>query len=73
VQRKVVSRNDFTDLAEVEERLADFEARYNTAAKPFDWKFTLDDLRDPLARIDRHEQQDQQTKRETVTRVPQAA
>lgn len=72
VQRKVVSPNDFTDLTEVEQRLADFEARYNATATPFDWKFTRDDLRDLLARIDRHEQ-DQQEKHETATRVPQAA
>jgi hypothetical protein len=73
VQRKVVSPNDFTDLTEVEQRLADFEGRYNATAKPFDWKFTHNDLQDLLARIDRHEQQDQQAKREIVAHVPQAA
>lgn len=72
VQRKVVSPNDFTDLTEVEQRLDDFEGRYNATAKPFDWKFTQDDLRGLLARIDRHEQ-DQQEKHETATHVPQAA
>jgi hypothetical protein len=35
VQRKVVSPNDFTDLAEVEQRLTDFEKRYNATARPF--------------------------------------
>jgi transposase len=73
VQRKVVLPNDFTDLTEVEHRLADFEARYNATAKPFDWKFTQDGLRDLLARIDRHEQQDQPANPETVTHVTQAA
>jgi transposase len=56
VQRKVVSPNDFTDLAEVEHRLTDFEQRYNQTAQPFRWKFTRDDLHDLLARIDQHEQ-----------------
>ena len=67
VQRKVVSPNDFTDLTEVQQRLTDFEMRYNATATPFDWTFTRDDLRDLLARIDRHEQQ------ETAVRIPQAA
>jgi transposase len=55
VQRKVVSPNDFTDLAEVEQRLADFESRYNTTARPFQWKFTRQDLHALLARIAEHE------------------
>jgi len=67
VQRKVVSPNDFTDLVEVEQRLTDFEARYNQTARPFQWKFTRDDLRDLLARIDQHEQQ------EAVIELPSAA
>ena len=58
VQRKVVSPNDFTDLVEVEQRLIDFEKRYNQTARPFQWKFTRDDLRDLLARIDQHERQE---------------
>jgi len=58
VQRKVVSPNDFTDLAKVEQRLTDFEKRYNQTAKPFRWKFTRDDLHDLLTRIDQHEQQE---------------
>jgi transposase len=57
VQRKVVSPNDFTDLAEVEQRLAAFEKRYNATARPFRWRFTRDDLHDLLARIDHHERE----------------
>ena len=55
VQRKALSPNDFTDLAEVENRLAAFERRFNATAAPFKWKFTADDLVDLLARIDAHE------------------
>ncbi|MDW4911555.1 transposase, partial [Streptomyces sp. ADMS] len=44
VQRKVVSPNDFTDLAQVGDRLRVFEARYNATAQPFQWKFTTSDL-----------------------------
>jgi transposase len=57
VQRKVVSPNDFTNLDDVEHRLAAFEKRYNATAKPFQWKFTRADLHDLLDRIDHHEQQ----------------
>jgi transposase len=59
VQRKVLTPNDFTDLADVESRLAAFEQRFNATAKPFNWKFTANDLDDLLARIDRHERADQ--------------
>lgn len=55
VQRKVVTPNDFFDLAEIEARLAAFEQRYNAVAEPFDWKFTRDDLNRLLARIAAHE------------------
>lgn len=54
VQRKVVSPNDFTDLAQVRDRLGSFEDRYNATAKPFQWKFTTTDLDDLPARLDRH-------------------
>ncbi len=52
VQRKVVSPNDFTGLAQAEDRLRSFEDRYNATAQPFQWKFTTSDLDDLLARLD---------------------
>ena len=52
IQRKVVSPNDFTDLATVETRLAEFETRYNQTAKPFKWKFTASDLNELMAELD---------------------
>jgi transposase len=54
VQRKVVNPNDFTDLAQIRDRLAAFEIRYNAIARPFNWKFTRTDLDDLLHRIDAH-------------------
>jgi len=60
VQRKVLTPNDFADLAEVAQRLHDYAKRYNAHARPFKWKFTPADLEDLIARIDRH-QQDQNT------------
>jgi len=59
VQRKVVTPNDFTSLDQVENRLTAFEQRYNATARPFRWKFTPADLEDLLARIERHEQKEQ--------------
>jgi hypothetical protein len=56
VQRKVVSPNDFTDLAEVEARLLAFERRYEQTAAPFDWHFTRSDLDRLLRRLEEHEQ-----------------
>jgi len=56
VQRKVLTPNDFADLAEVAQRLHDYAKRYNAHARPFKWKFTPADLEDLIARIDRHQQ-----------------
>ncbi|WP_329198186.1 IS630 family transposase [Streptomyces sp. NBC_01435] len=54
VQRKVVSPNDFTDLAQVGDRLRAFEDRYHATAQPFQWKFATSDLDELPARLDRH-------------------
>jgi hypothetical protein len=59
VQRKVVTPNDFTNLDQVQDRLAAFEQRYSATARPFTWKFTPADLEDLLARIERHDQKEQ--------------
>jgi len=52
IQRKVLTPNDFPDLAAVEARLCAFEDRYNATAQPFDWKFTRHDLDDLINRLD---------------------
>ena len=44
VQRKVLTPNDFHDLAAVARALNDFERRYNAIAKPFEWHFSRHDL-----------------------------
>lgn len=51
VERKVLTPNDFPDLAEVERQLLDFERRYEQAARPFAWKFTRQDLAKLLRRL----------------------
>jgi hypothetical protein len=56
VQRKVLSPNDFIDLAEAQRRLLGFQRRYEQTAVPFDWRFTRADLDDLLLRLDENEQ-----------------
>jgi len=51
LQRKVLTPNDFTDLDAVERRVLDFQARYEEAARPFQWKFTKEDLRRLMERL----------------------
>jgi len=51
VQRKVLTPNDFADLAEVETRLLAFERRYEQTAQPFEWRFTRSDLAKLLERL----------------------
>jgi hypothetical protein len=52
VQRKVLTPNNFLDLAEVEQRLLGFQRRYEQTAVPFDWRFTRVDLDRLLRRLD---------------------
>jgi len=56
VQRKVVSPNDFTDLAQLEARLLAFQHRYEQTAVPFDWHFTRSDLDRLLHHLEEDEQ-----------------
>ena len=52
IQRKVVKPADFADLAALADRLQRFEDRYNQTARPFDWRFTRNDLAAMLQRLD---------------------
>lgn len=54
IQRKVIKPADFVDLDDLAARLTTFEPRYNTNARPFDWRFTRADLDDLIRRIDAH-------------------
>jgi hypothetical protein len=51
VQRKVLTPNDFADLAEVEERLLLYEALANHQPHPFEWQFTRSKLEALLRRL----------------------
>ncbi len=48
----MIKPSDIGDPAALTARLTRFEARYNTTAKPFDWKFTRAKLNDLCRHID---------------------
>ncbi len=51
VQRKVLTPNDFNSLTALEQRLLAFQVRYQTLAKPFQWRFTRADLNSLLDKL----------------------
>ncbi len=54
VQKKALTPNDFPDLQAVEERLLNFQIRYQEVARPFSWKFTRKDLKEKLKLVSDH-------------------
>ena len=52
VQSKVLTPNDFPSLSALSLRLRQFEGHYQRLARPFQWKFTRDHLRDLLVRLE---------------------
>ena len=55
VQRKVLTPNDFADLAAVEQRLRLYEELTNQAPRPFEWRFDRAKLKAFLKRLAAHE------------------
>lgn len=52
IQRKVLDPNDFSSLDELKERLLGFQKHYEAVAQPFQWKFTRQNLRTLLEKIE---------------------
>ena len=52
VQRKALQPNNFTDLDTLEQHLLNFGRRYQQIARPFEWKFTREDLNRVLNELD---------------------
>ena len=44
LQRKALIPNDFGSLRELEQRIFQFQQRYEAIARPFEWRFTRRDL-----------------------------
>jgi hypothetical protein len=57
LQRKVLTPNDFENLEELESKIFSFQSLYEGSAKPFEWKFTRDDLKVLLSRLSVREQE----------------
>jgi hypothetical protein len=57
VQRKVLTPNDFVSLDGVAQRLKEFERHYERVAKPFEWKFTREDLSRMLRKLREDDEQ----------------
>lgn len=51
LQRKVLTPNDFTSLSQLQERIENFERHFESIAKPFEWKFTRNDLYELLNKL----------------------
>lgn len=51
VQRKVLTPNDLNSLTALEDRLLAFQDHYQSAAKPFKWRFTRRDLASLLEKL----------------------
>ena len=51
VQRKVLSPNDFPNLETLAERLLDFQYYWESTGRPFEWKFTRNDLAKLLTKL----------------------
>ncbi len=55
VQRKLLSPSNFASLDELRDALLRFQDYYQSAARPFQWKFTRRDLADLLDRLALHD------------------
>src|SRR3984893_6547447 len=55
VQRKLLTPNNFHSRAELKDHLLRFQDHYCAAARPFQWKFTREDLQTLLSKIQMHE------------------
>jgi len=51
LQRKVLTPNDFADLEALETTILSFQDAYNEIAKPIDWRYTKEDLKKTLSKI----------------------
>jgi hypothetical protein len=52
LQRKVLTPNDFGSLEDLENRIMSFQAEYENVSRPFEWKFTREDLKNVLSRFE---------------------
>lgn len=54
LQRKLLTPNDYPDLQTLEKSILQFQDIYNEIGKPFKWKYTKEDLKKTLSKIQAH-------------------
>lgn len=52
LQRKVLTPNDFESIEDLENRILKFQTQYESVSKPFEWKFTREDLNKLLSKLE---------------------
>ena len=52
LQQKVLAPNEFESFEELENKILSFQTEYEKVSKPFEWKFTRDDLKKLLSRFE---------------------
>src|SRR5262245_52281449 len=52
LERKALRPNDFPSLTALAQRILGFQRRYQSIARPFEWRFTRKDLRTLLRKLD---------------------
>lgn len=52
LQRKVLTPNDFESLEELRSMILRFQIEYEKVSRPFEWKFTRDDLKTLLSKLE---------------------
>lgn len=51
LQRKVLTPNDFSSLADLSQKILEFQHHYQNIAQPFEWRFTRKDLANLLKKL----------------------
>lgn len=54
LRRKVLTPNEFPSLERLAQTILQFQERYQRTARPFDWKFTKDDLSTLMRKLEKH-------------------
>jgi hypothetical protein len=54
LERKALTPRDFNDRYEMAQRILAFEKRFSDQARPFNWKFTAEDLRERMKSLAQH-------------------
>lgn len=52
LQRKALTPNDLPDQQAMQNRILGFQEQYNLMAKPFNWRFTKQDMKERIGRLD---------------------